>query len=190
MTSLTLSVKSGSVESLKVSIRWGFSPNARQMRLIADWDIPVVVAIDRVDQWVAFVGVSWRVFTMTASTLSSVTVRGAPGRGSSTSPSRRLAMNLPRHLPTVTGFTPSRAATAWFVIPASAHPRTILDRNASDCALFGRRAHRSRVSLSSSERTRGFIGRPRVCMCTSMVTYENAPSNPEIPDQRIFLANR
>jgi hypothetical protein len=26
-------------------------------------------------------------------------------------------------------------------------------------------------------------------MCTSMVTCENAPSNPKIPDQAIFLVN-
>ena len=38
-------------------------------------------------------------------------VRGAPGRGSSASPSRRRAMKRVRHLRTVAWFTPSRSAT-------------------------------------------------------------------------------
>ena len=46
----------GSGESLNASVRCGFSPNARQMRLTAVWLIPVAAAIDRVDQWVAFAG--------------------------------------------------------------------------------------------------------------------------------------
>jgi len=47
--SRTFSTKSGSGESLKVSTRCGFSPNARQIRLTADWLIPVAWAIERVD---------------------------------------------------------------------------------------------------------------------------------------------
>jgi hypothetical protein len=39
--SRTLSMNSGSGESLKASVWWGLSPNARQMRLIALWLIPV-----------------------------------------------------------------------------------------------------------------------------------------------------
>jgi hypothetical protein len=41
---------------------------ARQIRLTADWDMPVAFAIERVDQWVASAGVSSRVFTITRST--------------------------------------------------------------------------------------------------------------------------
>ncbi len=48
--SRTSSMKSGSDDSLNVSTGWGFKPKARQIRLIADWDIPVVLVIDRVDQ--------------------------------------------------------------------------------------------------------------------------------------------
>ena len=49
------------------------------MRLIDPWLMPISVAIERVDQCVASVGFSSRVFTMTASTMSSVMV--APGTG-------------------------------------------------------------------------------------------------------------
>ena len=66
--SRTLSMKSGSDDSLNVSTRWGFNPKARQMRLTADWDIPVVLAMDRVDQWVASFGFSSKVVTITFST--------------------------------------------------------------------------------------------------------------------------
>ena len=93
-------------------MRWGLSPKARQMRETADWLIPVALAMDLVDQWVASIGVSSRVLTMTASTSSSPTVRGAPGRGSSWSPSRRSAKNRLRHLPTVIRSTPIRSATS------------------------------------------------------------------------------
>jgi hypothetical protein len=48
--SLTLSMNCGSGESLKLSVRWGLSPKARQIRLTAVWLIPVAVAIERVDQ--------------------------------------------------------------------------------------------------------------------------------------------
>ena len=69
--SRTLSMNSGSGDSLKVSVRCGLSPNARQIRLIADWDMPVAAAIDRVDQCVASGGVSSNVLTITASRASS-----------------------------------------------------------------------------------------------------------------------
>ena len=118
--SRTLSTNSGSGESLKVSTRWGFSPKARQIRLMADWLMPVALAIDRVDQWVASVGVSSKVFTITGSTSSSPMVRGAPGRGSSWSPSSRRSMKRLRHLPTVGLDTPRRWATSMLLRP-SAH---------------------------------------------------------------------
>jgi hypothetical protein len=101
--SLTLSMNCGSGESLNASVWCGFSPNARQMRLIADWLIPVAAAIDRVDHCVAFAGRSSSVITITRSTCSSLIERGLPGRGSSCSPSRPRLANRPRHLPTVSG---------------------------------------------------------------------------------------
>ena len=57
-----------------------------------------------------------------ASTCSSLTDRGPPGRGSSGSPSSRRATNRRRHLPTVAAVTPSLAAT-WLLSTPSAHAR-------------------------------------------------------------------
>jgi hypothetical protein len=42
-------MNSGSGDSLKLSLRWGFSPKARQIRLTADCEISVDAAIDRFD---------------------------------------------------------------------------------------------------------------------------------------------
>src|SRR6476646_85432 len=93
--SLTLSMNCGSGESLKVSDWCGFKPNARQIRLTADWLIPVAAAIERVDQCVAPTGCCSSVFTITRSTSSSPIVRGLPGRGSSCRPSRPLRAKRP-----------------------------------------------------------------------------------------------
>ena len=49
-TSRTFSMKNGSLESLNVSLRCGFSPKARQIRPMVDWDKPVASAIPRVLQ--------------------------------------------------------------------------------------------------------------------------------------------
>jgi hypothetical protein len=81
--SLTLSMNCGSGDSLNASVWCGFSPNAHQILLTADWLIPVAAAIDRVDQCVASAGCSSSVFTITRSTSSSLIARGFPGRGSS-----------------------------------------------------------------------------------------------------------
>ena len=51
--SRTLSMNSGSVESLKVSARWGCRPKARQMRTTAVCDRPLALAIVRLLQCVA-----------------------------------------------------------------------------------------------------------------------------------------
>ncbi len=121
----------------------GLSPNARQIRDTADWDMPADLAIDRVDQCVSpFGGSCSSVAVITFSTCSSVTVRGRPGRGSSLSPSSRPARNRDRHLPAVAREIPSSAATA-LTAPPSAQASTIRDRSASACAVFRRRAQPS-----------------------------------------------
>jgi len=148
------------VDSFHVSCTCGFRPNARQIREIAVWFRPVAFAIDRVDQCVSRSGgLSSSVFTITSSTRSLVIFRGCPGRGSSARPSSPLATNRARHLPTICGVTPNRPATSLFAVP-SAHASTIFDRSASACALFGRRAHRSRTARSSSVSVNGAFGRP------------------------------
>jgi hypothetical protein len=101
--------------------------------------------MDRVDQCVAPAGLDVNVLTTTASTWSSVTVRGTPDRCSSARPFNRFAPNRARHLPTVAWLQPSSRAATWFVLPA-AQASTILDRNAKLCGLFGRRAQRPSVS--------------------------------------------
>jgi hypothetical protein len=135
----------GSFDSFQVSTRCGLRPNARQIRETAVWLSPTARAIDRVDQCVSlFAGASSRVFTITASTCSSVIFRAAPGRGSSDRPASRSCTNRPRHLVTVCGQIPNTAATSLLVAP-SAQASTILARNANACAVFARRDHDNNV---------------------------------------------
>ena len=96
---------------------------------IVDADSPLRSAIFDRDQCVALAGVDSSVATTTSSTCSAVTVAGRPGRGSSTSPSRRCSRNRALHLPTVGRLTPSRSATTVFAAPV-ALSRTIRERNA------------------------------------------------------------
>ena len=65
-------------DSLKVSQRCGFRPNARQMRLTVAALSPHALAIERVLQCVAPAGIVSKVCTTTRSTSSSPIVRGAP----------------------------------------------------------------------------------------------------------------
>ena len=160
----------GSVESLNASVRCGLSPKARQIRLTAVWFSPSARASDRVDQWVASVGVVSRVVTMTCSMRSSVSLRDAPGRGSSTSPSSRRATNRERHLMTVERATPSCWATLVLLAPA-AQANTIRQRSASAWLELRRRAQRSSVVRSSSVSTSsGSLG-PRRDGCRSGVAF-------------------
>jgi|GEM_PF-1665333 len=164
--SRTFSMKKGSVESLKDSARCRWSPNAFQIRLIVVRLIPISFAMERVDQWVASVGFSSRVFTTTASTWSSLTVLGAPGRGSSKRPSRRCSTKRRRHLPTMASDTPRRAATSRLVFPL-AQLRTMRARVAIAWALLRRLASRSSVSRSSVLSTSSVFGRPPCPMAGS-----------------------
>ena len=100
------------------------------------------------------------VLRTTFSTFASLIVRGAPGRGSSSSPSARLATKRARHLPTICFVTPTSAATCVFVFPP-AHRKMIRARNANAWAVFGRRDQRSSSSRSASVTTSSAFGRPR-----------------------------
>ena len=115
-------MNNGSGDSLNVSLRCGCKLKARQIRLTVLWLRPHWRAMARVLQCVASRGVVSKVNVTTRSTAASVTVRGAPGRGSSSNPSSRFATKRLRHLPTVCLVTRSSRATAVFVFPA-AHPR-------------------------------------------------------------------
>ena len=83
-----------------------------------------------------------------------------------------------RHLPTVVGWQESRCAISWFVAPSAA-ASTMRQRSAKAWALFGRRAQRSSVSRSVSERSIATVGRPRVPMAppSSQVTMKFAKEN-------------
>src|SRR5215217_8829097 len=158
-TSRTLSMNCGSVDSLNVSTWCGLSLNAFQIRPTVERLRPLWAAIDARDQCVASVGVRSKVDTTTCSICASVIFRGAPGRGSSESPSNRDSTNRRRHVPTVCGHTPNSAATCLFAFP-SAQPSTIRLRNARACDDFARRDQRSNVSRSSSVNTTSATGRP------------------------------
>ena len=99
--SRTFSMKSGSVESLKVSSWCGFKAKARQMRLTADWLMPVASASERVDQWVASRRRLLQGLCDHPLDPRLEIVRGLPGRGSSCKPSNLWMMNRLRHLATV-----------------------------------------------------------------------------------------
>jgi hypothetical protein len=128
--SRTFSMKSGSFESLNVSVRCGCRAKARQMRWTVLRLSPHAVAIDRVLQWLASEGVVSSVWVSTRSTSTSVIVRGAPGRGSSSKPSSRVARKRARHFPTVCFVSRNRRASAVCVSPA-AQPSTMRARCAS-----------------------------------------------------------
>ena len=72
-----------------------------------------------------------------------------------------------RHFTTVAWFTPTRSATATFVIPSAAS-NTIRARCAIECGDFGRRDHRTSTARSSSDTINGCRGRPRSPMHPSM----------------------
>jgi hypothetical protein len=108
----------------------------------------------------------------------SVICRGAPGRGSSSRPSKWCAINLARHFPTVGPVTRNAAATSPFFLP-SAQAKISRARKANAWAVFLLRDHRSKVSRSSSLRWRGGIGRPIV-----MVVLLSPPT---IEEERYFV---
>ena len=120
------------------------APDAVHRRCVS----PTSVAIERVDQCVASPGVVCSVLTITSSTLSSLIVRGRPGRGSSSRPSSRWAANRDRHVIAILRDTPSRSAISVFFMP-SATSNTICARCASACALDRRRAHASNSARSA-----------------------------------------
>lgn len=152
-------MNSGSWESLKVSLRWGWRPIARRIRLTVLWLNPDCCADDRALQWVASRGRDSSVVVSTLSTSASLTRRGVPGRGSSSKPSNPLLRNRERHLLTVCCRTSTCRATTVLGLP-SEQARMILARMASTGAVFGRRTQFSSVLRCSSAIVNATIGRP------------------------------
>ena len=135
---------SGSGEGPRWETAWAYSTsklsvlkNLRFGMGLTDTRVSSTARRDRI-LCVAPWGVDSSVRVTTASTASSVILRGAPGLGSSTNPSRRLLTNRFRHLPTVGAVT--RSCRATFLLDfAVAHARMISERNASPCAVVRRR---------------------------------------------------
>ena len=157
----------GSFDSFHESCLCGANPNALHTRETVDCDMPRCSAIDRVDQCVAFFGVVSRVAVIRSLICSSPTVRGRPGRGSSSNPSQRCSTNRPRHRRTVPRLRPRRCATSVFD-PPSAAARTIRERIAKPEAVVRRRAHPSSSRRSSSVRTISTARGPRVAIPQSI----------------------
>ena len=87
--------KSGSLESLTVSVRCAGSTNARQMQPIVRWLRRAVFAIARVLQSVPSRAVLSNVRVSTHSTSASLILRGAPVRSVSGKPWTRSPCGLP-----------------------------------------------------------------------------------------------
>src|SRR5438876_4908848 len=136
----------------------------------------------------------------TRSTAASLKRRGVPGRGSSSSPSRRRRTKRCRHLPTVASATCTLRATSVLLWPA-ALSSTMRARNASACAVLGRRVQ-SNCCLSEWDRDIGESGRPRamqflllisdagraVTYCTNirLSTLERCKLWQNLPDSRTW----
>ena len=120
--------------------------------------MPAAFAIDRVLQWVSPGGVVSSVFTMMASTASSVIVRGAPTRGSSYNPARRCATNWLRHFATVVFVVRRRRATV--VSESLAQANTMRARNAMARFTRTRFVRRTKSTRSLSVSTISALGRP------------------------------
>ena len=150
--SRTLSMNSGSLDSLKLSTRCGCRPKAPQIRCTVVAEMPVARAIERRLQWVAPSGIVSSARITTSAILSSPILRGAPGRGSSSSPPSRLSAKRARHRPTVRRETPNFSAIAKLLSPSAAKS-TIRARRAAPCDDLRRRTRRSSSTRSRSLRT-------------------------------------
>jgi len=142
-----------------VSTRWGFNPKARQIRETADWLKPVALAMERVDQWVASAGMDSSVSASTRSMSSSPSLRGVPGRDSSSRLSRPPSRKRRRHLPTVCSVAETCCAMAVLLSPSAAS-KTIRARMARACAVLRRRLHERSCWRCSSPIDSGGSGRP------------------------------
>ena len=108
--------------------------------------------------------------TITASTASSDTVRGAPTRGSSYNPASRRALNRTRHFATVVFVVRRRRATALSVV-SSATASTSRARKATarlTCARFVKRFNSAR---SLSVITTSLLGRPIFAMAHEITLW-------------------
>src|SRR5215471_10671937 len=147
--SRTLSINSGSLESLKVSLRCGAKAKACHTRCTLLRLKPQAAANERVLQCVACLGVDSKVIVKIRSTSASLSRRGVPGRGSSNKPSSPFCRNRVRHLPTICFVIRKRLATSVLLFPV-ALSRMMRARWARACPVFA-----LLVQLSSDSRSVG-----------------------------------
>ena len=125
-TSMSLSSKRGSFESLNDLRRCGFRPRPDQIRWTVAGLTPTRFAIDRQLQWVAPAGVSCWVRRMISSILSAeirgLRPRPARTRANLANPSRAKRS---RHARTVAGVTPTPAAILALATPSAARTNTL-----------------------------------------------------------------
>ncbi len=135
--SRTLSMNWGSFDSLNVDSSHGLRPNAFQMRTTAVCVIPVEPAMSRLStNATPPSGFPPTFLHDDPFNLVVGDARGAPGRGSSTRPSRRSSTKRRRHFPTVAWLTPSSAATCLLSDP----PAQAYDLRSQGQRLWGVRA--------------------------------------------------
>ena len=155
-TSRNFSSKRGSLLSLKVRIRCGFSPWARHTRLTKLCVVFRCRAIDRHDQWVASTGIVCVVASRTWLRSSACLSESLPpwfaprGRSFSILDIPSFATRL-RQRPTLFASVPSSAAIALFVIPSDAI-RTIRARSRRRTEVLRAEAHFSSFLCSSFDR--------------------------------------
>ena len=135
----------GCSDSLKVLVLCG--SRARRMRLMALWQSPERLAVERVLQRVASMRVVYSVSLITRSTSAFGFFRGAPVSGNSRDPPRRLSRNRRHHLPPLRPVSPIRALT---VVSESTCTRASNSRARCSRAfqVFRRTAHRCYASRS------------------------------------------
>jgi hypothetical protein len=126
----------------------------------------------------------------TASIVSSETVRSAPGRGVSQSPSRWSSQKRHRHFETVVGFTPRKAATSLSDLP-SVQASTIRERWPRAWEELRRRTQRSR-SRAHSRKARSLRSDVPVLPCSlhCRLTRENAPREGKFPIREDLATNQ
>ena len=135
MTSQNFSSNRGSLESLKVSTRWGFMSLARQMRWTLSGEIPTALAMVRtLHRWRGWGG--WVARVITCSTVCAGIEAGRPRPFRSSRPSNPSRSKRWDHLFTQALLTPSCLATCCWVMP-SPRRNTMAARRLSRWAVVG-----------------------------------------------------
>src|SRR5580692_6738642 len=159
-TSRSFSMKNGSVDSLKLSLRCGWRPSSLKYRWTLVAEIVVSAAIVRTLQCVEpSAGLVCNVLWINSATRSSSIVRGLPGRTSSYRPLMRCSRNRARHLPTVARVSCRRLAISLFGSPAAA-ARTMRARVTSAAGIERERVIEASCDCSASLNINSTFGRP------------------------------